>query len=127
MKRYVLVFSALGLVGCFLPLVTWRGTSISVFDLRYASWRPYVTMLAFALPALIAWRGTSRATAKAGFVCFGYLALKLGPKALDLVLRAGLGGKLIGIAVVGGVLATIGLALEPVTRGSSCSPDRTEA
>jgi hypothetical protein len=36
----------------------------------------------------------------------------LGPRTIDLVLYAGIGGKLIGIAVVGGVIATVGALLE---------------
>jgi hypothetical protein len=43
---------------------------------------------------------------------FGYLALRLGPRTIDLVLYAGIGGKLMGIAVVGGVIATVGALLE---------------
>lgn len=108
MKRYILLFGALGLAGCFLPLVG----GISVFDLRHFRFAAWLIVAAFALPVIVAWRGTAAATVLAGLAGFGYLGLKLGPRAIDLVLHAGLGGKLIGVAVVGGAIATIGAVFE---------------
>jgi hypothetical protein len=109
MRRYLLGFALLGLVGCFLPMI--GGTSISLFDLHRVRWHPWLVALAFAAPALAVWRG-SAATVIVSAISFGYLALRLGPRALDLVLYAGIGGKLIGVAVVGGVIATVGAMLE---------------
>jgi hypothetical protein len=87
------------------------GTSISLFDLHHRTLHPWLIAAAFAAPALATWR-VRAASVVVAVVSFGYLALRLGPRSLDLVLYAGIGGKLIGIAVVGGVLATAGAALE---------------
>ena len=113
MRRYMLGFSILGLVGCFLPMI--GGTSISLFDLRHLSGSPWLIAAAFAAPAVAAWR-RSAAILIVSAICFGYLALRLGPRSLDLVLYAGIGGKMLGVAVVGGVLATVGAFLERTRR-----------
>jgi hypothetical protein len=112
MRRYLLGFALLGLVGCFLPMI--GGTSISLFDLHRLAWHPWHPWLiaaAFAAPALAAWRNSAAIIIVAP-ISFGYLALRLGPRTLDLVLYAGIGGKLIGVAVIGGVIATVGVMLE---------------
>jgi hypothetical protein len=103
MKRYILLFGLIGLAGCFLPLV--GGTSITV--MRIHTLRAWLTILAFAIPALVAYRSNAAATVLAGIACFGYLGLRFGTRALDLILYAGIGGKLIGVAIVGGTIATI--------------------
>lgn len=104
-KNYILTFAVIGLIGCFLPLV--GGSSVSLFDLHHLTWRAWLIVGAFAAPALVAWRGTPASAALVALAGFGYLGLRLGPHSADLVLRAGLGGKLIGVAVVGGLIATI--------------------
>jgi hypothetical protein len=109
-KSYILGFALLGLVGCFLPLV--GGTSLSLFDLHHLTWRAWLIVGAFAAPALAAWRCTPAATTLVAFAAFGYLGLRLGPRSIDLVLHAGLGGKLIGAAIVGGLIATVGALCE---------------
>ncbi|HEY0991327.1 MAG TPA: hypothetical protein VGD80_29945 [Kofleriaceae bacterium] len=109
MRRYLLGFALLGLIGCFLPMI--GGTSISLFDLHRVAWHPWLIAAAFAAPALAAWRN-SAATVIVAPISFGYLALRLGPRTLDLVLYAGIGGKLIGVAVIGGAIATVGVMLE---------------
>ena len=108
MKRYILLFGLIGLVGCFLPLI--GGTSITV--MRIHTLRAWLTIIAFAVPVIVAMRSTTAATVLAGLACFGYLGLRFGTRALDLVLYAGIGGKLIGVAIVGGVIATVGALLE---------------
>jgi len=109
MRRYVLGFALLGLVGCFLPMI--GRTSISLFDLHRLSWHPWLIGVAFAAPAVAVWR-RSAAIVLVSVISFGYLAFRFGPKTMDLVLYAGIGGKLIGVAVAGGVLATVGVILE---------------
>lgn len=116
MRRYILVFALLGLLGCFLPAV--GGTSLTLFDLRYLTWRDpmgwraWLIAAAFAAPAIAIWRTGARPARIVAAVGFGYLALQLGPRCLHLVLYAGIGGKLIGVAIVGGALATVGAFLE---------------
>lgn len=108
MKRYILLFGLLGLVGCFLPIAG----GITLFDLRHFRFGAWLVVLAFVLPVLVAWRGNTAATVLAGSAGFGYVGWRLGPRAVDLILHAGIGGKLIGVAIIGGVLATIGAFLE---------------
>src|SRR5262245_1235199 len=83
MRRYLLGFALLGLVGCFLPMI--GGTSISLFDVPFRTLHPWLVAAAFAAPALAAWRA-GRASVIVAAVSFGYLALRLGPRSLDLVL-----------------------------------------
>ncbi|TMQ02804.1 MAG: hypothetical protein E6J90_31620 [Deltaproteobacteria bacterium] len=109
MRRYLAGFALLGLIGCFLPVI--GGTSISLFDLHHLTWRAWLIAAAFAAPAVAAWR-RSAAMLIVSAISFGYLGLRLGPRCADLVLYAGIGGKLIGIAIVGGVIATVGVILE---------------
>jgi hypothetical protein len=42
--------------------------------------------------------------------------MRPGPRSLDLVRYAGIGGKLPGVVVVGGVVATVGAILERTRR-----------
>jgi len=105
-KNYILGFAVLGLIGCFLPLV--GGGSVSLFDLHHLAWRTWLIVGAFAAPAVAAWRAPAAAATLVALAAFGYLGLRLGPHAVDLVLHAGIGGKLIGAAVVGGLIATVG-------------------
>jgi hypothetical protein len=113
-RRYLLGFAVLGLVGCFLPLI--GGTSISLLDLHHlrghGALRSWLLVAAFAAPLVAAWRCRPATAGLVAVVSFGYLALRVGPRCLDLVLYAGIGGKLIGVAVVGGVIATVGALLE---------------
>jgi hypothetical protein len=113
MHRYILGFALLGLAGCFLPVI--GGTSISLFDVHHLTWRAWLIATAFAGPAVATWRNSTR-TLLISMISFGYLALRLGPRSTDLVLYAGIGGKLIGVAVIGGVIATIGATLERTRR-----------
>ena len=105
MKRYIALFGVLGIVGCFLPLI--GGTSVSLFDLRHhvGAW---IMLAAFVVPVL-AWR--SRMGAFASLASFAYLAI-FRTKLTSLILYAGIGGKLIGVAIIGGVIASIATLVE---------------
>jgi len=103
MKRYIPLFALLGLVGCFLPII--GGTSITIFDLRHHS--AWLTMLAFVVP-MFAWR--TKWGAAASLACFVFMAMRA--RTLALILYAGIGGKLIGVAIVGGAIAAFGALLE---------------
>jgi hypothetical protein len=110
MKRYLLLFGTLGLVGCFLPIV--RGTHLTLFDLRHFTWGAWLVVLAFLAPVVVACRGNTASTVLAGIAGFGYVGWRIGPHAARLVIHGGIGGKLIGVAVIGGVIATLGALLE---------------
>lgn len=107
MKRFILAFGALGLVGCFLPLIA----GLSWFDIRHldAGWTVWLVLAAFALPAYV---GASRseneaAAALVGTASFGYLAFKFGTGVFDLVFHASIGGIMMGVAVIGGLAASL--------------------
>ena len=107
MKRFICGFGALGLVGCFLPLMV----GLSWFDMRHfdQGWTVWAVLAAFAVPAAV---GASRsegerATALVGVTCFGYLGYKFGTGVLDLVVHASLGGIMMGVAIIGGLASSL--------------------
>jgi hypothetical protein len=107
MKRSILAFGLLGLVGCFLPLVA----GISWFEMRHfdQGWTVWVVTAAFAVAAAVgASRGESdRVAALVGTGCFGYLAYKFGTGVFDLVLHGSIGGIMMGLAVIGGLATSL--------------------
>lgn len=107
MKRMILAFGALGLVGCFLPLVS----GVSWWDLRHVDgWTVYLVLAAFAAPLLIGLGGSDRTLAGAlgAAASFGFLGYKFGWSGVtDLVLHGAIGGILMGIAIIGGLVASI--------------------
>ena len=107
MKRIIFVFAALGLVGCFLPLVP----GISLFELRRLAedWSVWLVLAAFAVPAFIGASSdeTERTAAIAGTLSFGYLAYKFGTGVFDLVFHASIGGIMMGVAVIGGLASSL--------------------
>jgi hypothetical protein len=107
MKRFLLGFGALGLVGCFLPIAL----GLSWFEMRHfdAGWTVWLVMAAFAVPAFI---GASdgeldRADAIAATASFGYLAYKFNTDTLDLLVHASIGGIMMGVALIGGFCASL--------------------
>ena len=80
MKNYIAGFAVLGLIGCFLPLVS--GASVSLFDLHHLTWRAWLIVGAFAAPAIAAWRASAAAATLVGLASFGYLGLRLGPQSI---------------------------------------------
>jgi hypothetical protein len=107
MKRFLLGFGALGLVGCFLPLVL----GLSWFEMRHmdTGWTVWLVMAAFAVPTFIgSTKGElDRADAIAATVSFGYLAYKFNTDTLDLLFHASIGGIMMGVALIGGLCASI--------------------
>lgn len=109
MKRYILLFGVLGLVGCFLPFI--GGTSLTIFDLKRHHYG-LVAVIAFAMPVYAIVRASYAQAVVAGLIGFALAACTFHARAVQLVLYAGIGGKLIGVAVLGGLLASIGGVLE---------------
>jgi hypothetical protein len=104
MKKAIALFGVLGLVGCFLPLVA----GISLFDLRHVDALPVYLMLgAFAAPMVAGLAEHTRAAAIAGTIGFGYVLYKFGFDIFDLVIDAGIGGKLMAVAAVAGFGAAL--------------------
>lgn len=107
MKRLVLVFAALGLVGCFLPFVgdlTW-------WDLRKLDegWTVYLVIAAFLVPLVVSLEGRERSFAGAAVAtgAFGFLIYKFGTSVIDLVFHGAIGAILMGVATIGGFAASV--------------------
>jgi hypothetical protein len=113
-KRFILGFGLLGLLGCFLPLAM----GLSLFDLRHFEhgWHVWLVLASFAVPAYVGATESDKTAGVVGSVAFGYLAYKFGTGVFDLVFHASIGGLMIGVAVILG-LATSVMAL--------CTPDPT--
>jgi hypothetical protein len=107
MKRLVLLFGVLGLVGCFLPLVA----GLSWFDLRHfdQGWTVWLVVLAFAIPTYVGATSdeSDRATAIAAAGSFGYLAYKFNTDVFDLVFHGSIGGIMMGLALIGGAATSL--------------------
>jgi len=108
MKKAIALFGVLGLVGCFLPLVA----GISMFDLRHLdALQTYLILAAFAAPMIAGLADKATVASVVGTIGFGYCLYKFGLDVFDLVLHAGLGGKLMGVAAIGGfACALLGFA-----------------
>ena len=107
MKRALAVFGLLGLVGCFLPVMV---GGESIFELRHFDWVRVILMFsAFGFPLLAGLqRGpTTVGTALTGLGCFGYVVVKFRFGLWDLLSTGEAGGKMIAIAAVGGLLASV--------------------
>src|SRR5262245_40476483 len=103
MKRGIALFGLIGLIGCFLPL----GLGISWFDLRELDSVVYLVMLAYAVPTVVGLTATSKLGVWAAAGAFGYIAVKFGLDSFTLFTHASIGGIMMGVGLVGGVVATI--------------------
>jgi hypothetical protein len=108
MKRVILFFGVLGLVGCFLPLVL----GMSLFDMRHFDgngWHVWLVLAAYAVPAYAgaARSESDRVAAAVGTLSFGYLAFKFGTGVFDLLFHASIGGIMMGVALIGGLTSSL--------------------
>jgi hypothetical protein len=104
MRKAIALFGALGLVGCFLPLVA----GISMFDLRHVdAIAVYLLVGAFLAPLVAGLSDQTKIAAAVGTVGFGYALYKFGFDTLELVLDAGLGGKMMAVAAVAGFACSL--------------------
>lgn len=111
MKRFILGFGLLGLVGCFLPFAL----GLSWFDMRQlgVGWTVWTVLAAYLVPVCAAASRTESAKVAAvvGTASFGFLAYKFGTGTFDLVIHASIGGMMMGVAVIGGLASSLlGLA-----------------
>jgi hypothetical protein len=105
-KRSILLFGLVGIVGCFLPMLL----GMSWFEMRRfdEGWSVWLVMAAFALPTFVAaGADTNRLAAIVGTASFGYLAFKFGTGVFDLLLHTSIGGILMGVSVVGGLASSV--------------------
>lgn len=113
MKLGVVVCGVIGLVGCFLPMVS----GVSFFDMRaIAPAHVFVTMGGFAtalvMGALGIAKGMARWISVIAIVGFGVVVLKMRGEVLDM-LKAGIGAKLMGIAAYAGLVFAILSTVKP--------------
>lgn len=102
MKKLLLVFGAIGLLGCFLPMAL----GLSWFDMRHfdAGWTVWLVMAAFAVPTFIGATDEpyDRADIIASAAAFGYLAYKFNYHTFSMLVHASIGGILMAIGMIGG-------------------------
>ncbi len=106
MKRLIAVFGLVGLVGCFLPLAV----GVSLIDFRhFEAWPIYLILAGFVVPTVAA-LGDKLTPMRclAALIGFGYVAVKFNTGIWDLVVHADIGGKMMGVAAIGGLLASLG-------------------
>ncbi|MBA3817591.1 MAG: hypothetical protein H0X17_01755 [Deltaproteobacteria bacterium] len=118
LKFGVLVCGLLGLVGCFLPLVSAEGMSISLFDMRkFDAANTFIIMggfaAALAMGAMGAAKGMQRWQSIVAIVGFALIVIKMRSGFLDLITKGAIGAKLIGIAAVVGLVFAILTAIKP--------------
>ena len=113
MKRLILTFGLLGLVGCILPL----GGGVSLFDLRVFDWHVWLVIFAFALPTYVGLSKTegNMAAAVVGTASFGYLMYRFGTHVFDLAFHGSIGGLCIALATVLGLASSLLALLSAAT------------
>ena len=111
-KFAVLACGLLGLIGCFLPMVSAEGMSISFWDVHKAPGegvQVYLVMAGYALAAVMgamgAAKGFKRPQGIAALVGFAFVIFKFRGGFFDL-LHAAIGAKLMFIAAIAGVVVS---------------------
>lgn len=117
-KLGVLIFGAVGLIGCFLPLVSEQGISMSLWSMHsLAMGQTLMVMLGFALPlvmGIMALKGSMlRWQAIVSIVGFAFVLFKFRGGFIDLLTHGAIGAKLMGIAVIVGIVSAIACIVKP--------------
>lgn len=111
-KFAVLACGVLGLIGCFLPMVSAEGLSFSFWDAHKApdGVQVYLVMAGYALAAVMgamgAAKGFKRPQGIAALVGFAFVIFKFRGGFMDL-LKAAIGAKLMFIAALAGVVVSV--------------------
>ena len=113
LKLGVVVCGLLGVVGCFLPMVQ----NISFFDTRaFDAGHVYITLggfgAALAMGALGYSKGMQRWMSVIAIVGFSVVILRMRGEILELM-KAGIGGKLMGVAALAGLALAILTTVKP--------------
>jgi hypothetical protein len=122
LKFGVLVCGLLGVIGCFLPMQSFGGKSISFWDYKelMGSGQIFMVMggyaaglvmgvLAAAKPPMLRWQGI------VAIVGFAFVVFKMRDGFLKLITDMAIGGKLMGIAALGGLVFSILCVAKPET------------
>ena len=118
LKFGVLLCGLLGLIGCFLPFISFGDASISLFKAREAdAANTFIVMGGFAagmvMGALGAAKGMQRWQSIVAIVGFALIVVKLRTGFLDLLKHGAIGAKLIAICGVAGLVFAILTAVKP--------------
>ncbi len=112
LKFGILAFGVLGLLGCFLPFISFGGESASLFAMRKGdAGQVFMTMGGFILAAVMGGMGLKHLLkwqAGAAAAGFAFVAFKL-RDALTHVFGApfGIGAKLIVVSAIAGLVVSI--------------------
>ncbi len=121
LKFGVLVCGLLGLIGCFLPMVSFGGESISFFKMRElpgGSSQVFMTMAGFvaalvmgamsaAKPPMQRWQGI------VSIVGFAWVMFKLRDGFMKFITDGAIGAKLMGISAIAGLVFAILCVAKP--------------
>jgi hypothetical protein len=118
LKFGVLACGLLGLVGCFLPMISEAGLSFTFFDLRKAdAAQTFMVMggyaIALAMGAMGAAKGMQRWQSIVAIVGFAFVVFKFRGGFIDLITHGAIGAKLMGIAAIAGLVFAILTAVKP--------------
>jgi hypothetical protein len=111
-KLGVLVCGLVGLIACFLPMVSEAGISFSVWDMHSADMVQTVLILAgygvgLVMGVLAMKAGIARWQAIVALVGFAYVVFKFRGGFMDMLTHGAIGGKLMWVAAVGGLVFSI--------------------
>lgn len=117
-KLGVLIFGAVGLLGCFLPLASEQGLSMSLWDMHsLAMGQTLMVLLGFALPlvmGVLALKGSmQRWQAIVSIAGFAFVIFKFRGGFIDLITHGAIGAKLMGIAAIVGLVSAIVCVAKP--------------
>jgi hypothetical protein len=120
-KLGVLGGGLIGLLGCFLPLVSAEGVSMSFWDMHsVAMGQTLIVMIGFAIPlamGVMAMKGTMlRWQAIVALLGFAFVVFKFRGGFLDLITHGAIGAKLMGIGAVVGLIAAIICVAKPAPK-----------
>lgn len=122
LKFGVLACGLLGIIGCFLPMVSAGGASISFFSMKelIGSGQVFMVMggyaaglamgaMAAAKPPMLRWQGI------VAIVGFGFVVFKMRDGFLKLITDGAIGAKLMGISAIAGLVLAILCVAKPET------------
>lgn len=118
LKFGVLACGLLGLIGCFLPMISAEGLSMSFFDLRKIdAAQTFMVMggyaVALAMGAMGAAKGMQRWQSIVAIVGFAFVVFKFRGGFIDLITHGAIGAKLMGLGAVAGLVFAILTAAKP--------------
>lgn len=123
LKFGVLVCGLLGLIGCFLPMMTFGSESISFWKLREApggSSQVFMTMFGYVAPLVMGAMAAAkppmlRWQAIVSIVGFAWVVFKMRDGFMKLITDGAIGAKLMGISAIAGLVFAILCVAKPET------------